>query len=348
MNHKLLNLSDQDCRELRLKIENHLSDLAFYTACQDDHPFRRRAYRKVKVNLYRFENVLPDYINNKKLKLIPGVGDAIAAEITQFVSNGHSKKLETMRVGIPAYIDSLKLNLGYPDWLANINRKQPFFHPLQLFVALESAWLINQQIITMTQSSLLRKELISLLNPYQSKLVLGESANLKNLILLNYSSTDWLVDSERQFLNNFSAVIYPVIQNPLRLAQRSFFLSLLNQNHLPKTSVEFDDLMSQSNNKIFCSWMHPLFYSRTETIQIHSNTECVLLLLHPLMEVMNAQLIKKIDSTIPIWFAALTPGIETYLMSYTKAFSNHYMVKNKILNTVSNSRLERFLENLMN
>ena len=77
MNYKLLNLSDESCRELRLKIENHLSDLAFYTACQDDHPFRRRAYKKVKANLYRFENVLPDYINNKKLRLIPGVGEAL-------------------------------------------------------------------------------------------------------------------------------------------------------------------------------------------------------------------------------------------------------------------------------
>ena len=347
MNYKLLNLSDESCRELRLKLENHLSDLAFYTACQDDHPFRRRAYKKVKANLYRFENVLPDYINNKKLRLIPGVGEAIATEITQFVNSGQSNKLKTLRIGIPSFVDSLKLNLGYPDWLANIIRKQHFFHPLQLFIALESGWLIKQQIITISQTSQLRKELISLLTPYQSKLIINESITFKNLILLNYISMDWIVDSERQFLNNFSTVVHPVIQNSLRLAQRSFLLSLLNQSHLPKTSLQYDDLMSQNNQKIFCSWMHPLFYSRIESIQVHKDTECILLLLHPLMEVMNVQLLKKVNPKIPVWFAAMAPGIETYLFGYAHAFTNNYMIKNKILNSVSNSRLERFLENLM-
>jgi len=43
----------------------------------------------------------------------------------------------------------------------------------------------------------------------------------------------------------------------------------------------------------------------------------------------------------------MAPGIETYLFGYAHAFTNNYMIKNKILNSVSNSRLERFLENLM-
>ena len=59
--------------------------------------------------------------------------------------------------------------------------------------------------------------------------------------------------------------------------------------------------------------MHPLFYSRIESIQIHKDTECILLLLHPLMEAMNAQLLKKMNPKIPVWFAAMAPGIETSL-----------------------------------
>ena len=347
MNHKPLNLSDESCRELRLKIENHLSDLAFYTACQDNHPFRRRAYKKVKANLYRFENVLPDYINNKKLKLIPGVGDTIASEITQFINTGQSKKLETLKVGVTKFIDPLKQAVGHPDWLANLVRKQHFSHPLQLFVAIESGWLANHQLITSNQCGQLRKELIKLLSPYQSKLLIRENLKLNNLVLLNYMPTDYLVDSEQQFLRGFDAIIYPVMQDQLRLAQRIFILSFLNQNHLPKTNTEFNDLVSNSNCKIFSSWMHPLFYSQSDRLTIPDEIKCVIILLHPLLEVFNGQLLEKIKPNIPIWYAGLSPGIETYLAGYAQAFSEKYVRQHSIVNKTSNSRLARFLENLM-
>ena len=347
MNHKPLNLSDESCRELRLKIENHLSDLAFYTACHDDHPFRRRAYKKVKANLYRFENVLPDYINNRKLRLIPGVGDAIASEITQFVNTGQSNKLETLKVGVTKFIDLLKQALGHPDWLANLIRKQHFRHPLQLFVALESGWLINHQLSNSNQCSQLRKELIKLLSPYQSKLLIRENIKLHNLVLLNYMPMDYLVDSEQQFLHNFNAIIHPVMQDPLRLAQRSFILPFLNQTDLPKTNTEFDDLVSSSRCNIFCSWMHPLFYSHTNHLMVPDNIKCVILLLHPLLESFNGQLLTKIKPETPVWYAALPPGIETYLAGYAQAFSEKYVTQHSIVNKTSNSRLARFLENLM-
>lgn len=340
--------NDQDCQLLRIQIEEHLADLAFYTAVNDDHPFRRRAFKKVKANLYRFEALLPDYFLNNKLNLIPGVGKTIAAELKEFVLKGTSTRLDCLKTGSPLYLDQLKNSLNHADWLANLFRRQSFEHPLALFTAMESAWLTHQQLITTNQSNLLRNALMPLLIEYQSNLIMNHSVNWRNISLIHFAQSDWITESEKDILRSFESMATPIALEPLRLAQRSFHLKCLNISNLPRTDAEFNHICIHQFEGIFCSWMHPNFYNDHSRLELFPQIKCVMILLHPLLERFNAKLLKHIDSAIPIWFAALTPSIETYYLGYAQAFLDRFGNNSqKIINTLSKERLVSFLESLL-
>ena len=340
--------SDAEFTELRIKIENHLADLALYITVQDDNPFRSRAYKKVKANLYRFERVLPDYILTNKLHLIPGVGKTIANEIAEFAKHGESKRLETLKTGLPLYLEKLKDSLNHADWLAHLFRKQSIDHPLFLFVTMESCWLHHQQLLTIEQTSKLRNVLLNLLFDYQSELVISDTAvNWRNLLLLQFTNYERLIDSEKETLSTFENLATPMLIEPIRLAQRSFQLNCLNITKLPQTVIEFEDLCSKQFYGIFCSWLHPKFFQEDYVWSLSSKTKCVAILLHPLLEKFNRNLLHAIDSDIPIWFAGLAPGIDLYFLKYAKAFLDEFVDENvKILNKLPNTRFERFLESL--
>lgn len=341
--------SDSELIELRLKIETHLADLAFYTTVQDDNPFRSRAYKKVKANLYRFERVLPDYILNDKLNLISGVGKTISAEITEFAKNGKSKRLESLKAGLPFYLEGLKHSLNHADWLAYLFKKQSVDHPLLLFVSIESYWLHHQQLITIEQSSQLRKALLKILLDYQSQLIITNSkVHWRNLLLLQFTNYERLVNTEKEILSTFESLASPMLIQPTRLGQRSFQLNCLNITRLPRTTIEFEDLYVGQFHGILCSWLHPKFLQEGYVWNLNPQTNCVVILLHPLLEKFNRNLLSAIDSKIPIWFAGLTPGIDLYLLKYAKSFLNEFVNEDQIIiNKLANNRLERFLESLL-
>src|SRR6476619_2666015 len=58
--------------------------------------FKPNAYRKAAVVVEELEMDIADFPSEKELKELPGIGEAIAAKIREFVTTGHMKFLDEL------------------------------------------------------------------------------------------------------------------------------------------------------------------------------------------------------------------------------------------------------------
>jgi DNA polymerase (family X) len=72
------------------------------SALRGDNPYRARAYARAADSLAALAEPLEDLVTDGRLNEIPGIGDAIAAIITEMHRTGSHPKLEDMRKDIPA------------------------------------------------------------------------------------------------------------------------------------------------------------------------------------------------------------------------------------------------------
>jgi DNA polymerase (family 10) len=88
-----------------------LHELGQRTALRGGNPYRARAYTRAAENLLALAEPLKDVIAQKRLKEIPGVGDAIADIITRLHKTGDHPSMRAMRREIPAGVLEM---LGIP------------------------------------------------------------------------------------------------------------------------------------------------------------------------------------------------------------------------------------------
>ncbi|MCL4318275.1 MAG: helix-hairpin-helix domain-containing protein, partial [Candidatus Thermoplasmatota archaeon] len=83
--------------------------------------FRPLAYRKAARTVEALPKPVSDYISEGRLSDLSGIGEAIAAKITEFVRNGKLEYLENLRKGIPSgLLEMLKLQDVGPKTVARL------------------------------------------------------------------------------------------------------------------------------------------------------------------------------------------------------------------------------------
>ncbi len=83
--------------------------------------FRPLAYRKAARTVEALPKPVSDYISEGRLSDLSGIGEAIAAKITEFVRNGKLEYLENLRKGIPpGLLEMLKLQDVGPKTVARL------------------------------------------------------------------------------------------------------------------------------------------------------------------------------------------------------------------------------------
>jgi DNA polymerase/3'-5' exonuclease PolX len=78
-----------------------LRELGQRLELEGGNPYRARAYGRAAENLSLISMPLDQLVAEGRLKEIPGIGDALAAVISQLHETGHHPRLETMREKMP-------------------------------------------------------------------------------------------------------------------------------------------------------------------------------------------------------------------------------------------------------
>ena len=79
-----------------------LSELGRRLELEGGNPYRARAYGRAAQGLLLSPLPLEQLVSEGRLKEIPGIGDALAAMITQLHETGQHPRLEAMREQTPA------------------------------------------------------------------------------------------------------------------------------------------------------------------------------------------------------------------------------------------------------
>lgn len=84
------------------EIAAQLREMGQRLSLEKGNPYRAKAYVRAAENLVLTTTPIADLIAGERLTEIPGVGDALAAAITDIYNKGESKKLAAMRTQSPA------------------------------------------------------------------------------------------------------------------------------------------------------------------------------------------------------------------------------------------------------
>ena len=79
-------------------------DLAALLEQKKDNPFKIRAYRRVASEIDNLPVGLERLVAEGRLREIPGVGEAIAAKITELMTTGHLRAYDKLRAELPENI----------------------------------------------------------------------------------------------------------------------------------------------------------------------------------------------------------------------------------------------------
>jgi DNA polymerase (family 10) len=81
-------------------------DLAALLEQRKDNPFKIRAYRRAAGEIDSLSVGLEQLVTEGRLREIPGVGEAIAAKITEFMTTGRLRAYDKLRAELPENIPS--------------------------------------------------------------------------------------------------------------------------------------------------------------------------------------------------------------------------------------------------
>jgi len=79
-----------------------LEEIAVLLELQGENPFKARAYTNAARKIEQFEGDIADLVAEKRLREIPGLGDALERKITELVTTGRLEYLEGLRSQFPA------------------------------------------------------------------------------------------------------------------------------------------------------------------------------------------------------------------------------------------------------
>lgn len=89
------------------KVADLLEDIAMFLELKGENPFKIRAYHMAANAVKNMEEDLAVVITAGRLEEVKGIGKAIAANITEYVSTGHSTYHEELKASIPPVIFEL-------------------------------------------------------------------------------------------------------------------------------------------------------------------------------------------------------------------------------------------------
>ncbi|MCS7254124.1 MAG: DNA polymerase/3'-5' exonuclease PolX [Armatimonadota bacterium] len=94
------------------KVAEMLEELGDLKEILGENPFKVRAYRRAAEAIRRLTTPIEEMVEQNKLSEIDGVGESLAAKITEFIRTGKVRELEELRGKVPP---SLRAFLDIPD-----------------------------------------------------------------------------------------------------------------------------------------------------------------------------------------------------------------------------------------